>query len=204
MKLELKQGKQPSRRTVFHELLSHTDELPPEEFTKPRLRDEAQTIIGAGLTTTAWSITNACFYLIESPEKQAKLREELFKAIPNHKLEGAFDNRKLEALPYLRGCVKEGIRLSLGVSGRNNRVWEKDLPYKDWIIPAGTTVTMNQQDILLNEDIFPDPTEIVPERWFNNPRAPDGSSLERYFVPFGKGERQCLGMLYVISHQSRS
>jgi cytochrome P450 len=49
---------------------------------------------------------------------------------------------------------------------------------------------MTSVDILMNEDIFPNPTEFQPERWINRP------DLDRYFVPFGKGSRQCLGIKY--------
>jgi cytochrome P450 len=176
-------------------MLSH--DLPPEEFAPRRMRDEAQTVIGAGLTTTAWSLSNACFYLIENKEAQEKLRKELMEAIPDIHAKDAFNFQKLEGLPYLRGCVREGIRLSTGISGRNHRIWKTLLPYRDWIIPAGTTVSMNHPDILFNEKIFPNPREIIPERWIGSPKAPDGSSLERYFVPFGKGDRQCLGIKLV-------
>lgn len=192
MKAELKEGKKPGRPTIFHEMLTH--DLPPEEFAKRRMRDEAQTVIGAGLTTTAWSLSNACFYIIESPEVQAKLRKELMDAIPDIKAPDAFSYRKLEGLAYLTGCVKEGIRLGTGVSGRNHRIWKTRLPYRDWVIPAGTTVSMNHQDILRSEDVFPNADNMVPERWAGHAKAPDGNSLERYFVPFGKGDRQCLGM----------
>jgi cytochrome P450 len=190
--VELEDGKKPNRPTIFHEMLNH--DLPPKEFAPRRMRDEAQAVVGAGLTTTAWSLTNACYYLIESKETQAKLHQELMEAIPNVHATDAFNFQKLESLPYLRGCVKEGIRLSTGVSGRNNRIWKTPLPYREWIIPAGTTVSMNHQDILFNEEIFPKPKDIIPERWIGTPKAPDGSSLERYFVPFGKGDRQCLGI----------
>ena len=158
------------------------------------MRDETQAIVGAGLTTTAWSLTNACFYIIENLDVQEKLHKELVEAIPDIYADDAFNFQKLEGLPYLRGCVKEGIRLSTGVSGRNHRIWKTGLPYRDWIIPPGTTVSMNHQDILFNEEIFPKPREIVPERWIGNPKTSDGSSLERYFVPFGKGDKQCLGI----------
>lgn len=40
----------------------------------------------------------------------------------------------------------------------------------------------------LNPEIFPHPTEFLPERWLANPR------LSRYLVSFSKGSRQCLGM----------
>jgi len=158
------------------------------------MRDEAQSLVGAGLTTTAWALSNACFFIAENKEVQEKLHKELVEAIPDIHTKDAFDFRKLEGLPYLRGCVKEGIRLSTGISGRQSRIWKTTLPYQDWVIPPGTTISMNHQDILFNEDIFPGPRKIIPERWIGNPKAPDGSSLERYFVSFGKGDRQCVGI----------
>jgi cytochrome P450 len=169
-------------------------DMPLEEFGPRRMRDEAQTVVGAGLTTTAWSLTNACFYITERKDVQEKLRKELFDAIPDIHAPDAFNFRKLESLPYLKGCVKEGIRLSIGVSGRNNRVWRTPLEYAGFTIPPNTTLSMNHTDVLYNEEIFPKPGEIVPERWAGNPKTANGSSLERYFIPFGKGDRQCLGI----------
>jgi cytochrome P450 len=45
-----------------------------------------------------------------------------------------------------------------------------------------------------NEVLYPDSYAFVPERWLNDPRAPDGRSLKHYMVAFGKGTRNCLGM----------
>ncbi|KAF1991023.1 cytochrome P450, variant [Aulographum hederae CBS 113979] len=192
VKSEFAAGKKPQHPTVFHEMLRH--DLPPEEFAPRRLRDEAQTVVGAGLTTTAWSITNACYYLIESAALQEKLHRELVKAIPDINAADAFALRKLEKLPFLKGCVKEGVRMSIGATGRIPRIWKTPLQFKEWVIPAGTTVSMNHQDILFDEEIFPQPGKMVPERWAGNPKAPDGNSLEQYFVAFGKGDRSCLGV----------
>ncbi|KIW01289.1 uncharacterized protein PV09_07329 [Verruconis gallopava] len=191
-KVRLSQGKVPDRETVFYGMLRQ--DVPPEELSSKRMRDEAQTIVGAGLTTTAWSLTTACYYIIENPGIQEKLHQELIEAIPDIFAADAFDYSKLEKLSYLRGCVKEGIRLGIGVSGRMHRVTSAPLPYRGVVIPSGTIVSMNHQDILMNPAIFPCPTEMVPDRWLGHPRAFDGNSLERYFVPFGKGDRQCLGI----------
>jgi cytochrome P450 len=188
----LKQGKIPGRPTIFYEML--TQDVPKEELDPTRMRDEAQTIVGAGLTTTAWCLTNACYYIAENPEIQAKLHKELVEAIPDINAPDAFNYLKLESLPYLRGCVKEGIRMAIGVSGRVHRIWKTRLPYREWVIPPGTIVSMNHTDIMFDPEIFPQPMEIVPERWEGHPKAPDGSSLERYFVAFGKGDRHCLGI----------
>jgi len=45
-----------------------------------------------------------------------------------------------------------------------------------------------------DEAIFPDSNSFKPERWLNNPKTADGSSLEKYYVGFGKGTRSCLGI----------
>jgi cytochrome P450 len=41
---------------------------------------------------------------------------------------------------------------------------------------------------------FPDPLAFKPERWLN---AEHASRMEKSFIPFGKGTRQCVGMPYV-------
>jgi cytochrome P450 len=171
--------------------------IPPEEKLPRRLADEVQTVIGAGLVTTAWALTVAIFYLLEDPERLEKLRAELFAAIPDLSAPDALAYQKLEKLPYLYGCVKEGIRLSYGVSCRLPRLLDTPVAYGDWVIPAGTPISMTIQDIQFNETLYPKPREYVPERWLGNPKAPDGESMEKYWVAFGKGQRNCLGIKYV-------
>jgi cytochrome P450 len=193
--IDLAKGKIPNKVTVFHEMIQ--SDLPESEKYLRRLRDEAQTLVGAGLTTTAWSLTNASFYLLDNPTVLEKLRKELWEAIPDLSAPDAFAHQKLENLPYLRGCIREGIRLSHGVTGRNPRIWDTPLRFNEWTIPPGIPVSMTVTDVHFNEELYPKPKEFIPERWLNNPKAPDGSSMERYFVAFGKGPRQCLGIKYV-------
>ncbi|KAL1619767.1 hypothetical protein SLS56_009968 [Neofusicoccum ribis] len=54
-----------------------------------------------------------------------------------------------------------------------------------WLNP----ISMSIPDIVHSENIFPEPMKFMPERWFN---ATDLQN--RYFVPFGKGTRMCVGM----------
>jgi cytochrome P450 len=74
-------SKNSGRQTVFHEVLE--SDLPPEEKGLQRLGDEAQLVIGAGLETTAWALTNATFYILNQPKTLRKLQDELRKAIPD-------------------------------------------------------------------------------------------------------------------------
>jgi len=97
---------------------------------------------------------------------------------------------KLESLPYLHGVVHEAIRLAHGVTTRSPRLApDTELHYGDWVIPKNTPVSMSNIDVLTNEEIFPEPKVFKPERWIGKPE------LDRYFVPFTKGSRQCLGLV---------
>lgn len=177
--------------TIFDELLKSN--LPPPERTVRRLGSEAQQMIGAGVETVAWALTTTVFHLLDNPELLRKLHAELEKAIPDPARMP--DSVALEKLPYLAACVKEGVRLSIGVSVRLPRVSpNKPIKYKEYTIPPGTPVSMTTLDVLRDEQIYPDSTSFVPERWLENPKTKYGDSLGRYFVPFGKGPRMCLGL----------
>lgn len=67
--------------------------------------------------------------------------------------------------------------------------------YNNTIIPPNIAVSMDQYHMLMNEDVFPDPTSFQPERWLDDPRGPDGiQPLTYYLTVFGRGTRMCLGM----------
>jgi cytochrome P450 len=162
-------------------------DLPDSEKTNARLGDEAQLIIAAGLTTTSWALTVGSYHLSTNPPMLKKLRAELngvgAKSIDD------LEWTALQRLPYLNGVVHESIRLAHGIGTRSPRLNpDAELKYGEWVIPKNTPVSMTAVDILMNEDLFPQPKTFRPERWVENP------GLERFFVPFAKGSRQCLGI----------
>jgi cytochrome P450 len=183
--------------TVFHTVLQ--SDLPPQEKTKDRLGDEAQLVIGAGVTTTSWALDNAIFHILSNPQITSKLQDELRQAIPHPNADRAFEYQKLEKLPYLGACVKEAIRVSLGVTARNHRLIKEPIQFGDYVIPPYTPVSMTTADVHHDEKIYKDAKKFVPERWMgDSPKALNGESLEKYFVAFGKGPRSCLGIKYVV------
>ena len=182
--------KNSSHPTVFQELVSGG--LPASEKETLRLQDEAQLVVAAGVTTTGWALSTAAFHIIDNPPIFEKLRKELESAIPDPS--APLNWTELEKLPYLTGCVRESVRMSYAVTTRNPRLFSKSMTYKDWEIPARTPISMTIVDVNDDEEIFPQARKFKPERWIGNPKAPDGSSLERYFVGFGKGTRSCLGI----------
>lgn len=184
-----------SGATIFDNVLDSN--LPEYAKTTIRLEHEAQTIIGGGIVTTAWTATHAAFWILRNPVIHARLLLELREAIPDISAADAFAYDKIECLPYLSGCVKEGVRMGVGLSGRNTRVLQEPLVYKGYTVPAGTAIGVSPRDLNLDPEIFEDAKKFKPERWTGvdgPPKAPDGSSLESWFMAFGKGSRSCIGV----------
>lgn len=181
--------------TVLSEMLQ--GDLPIEELSDRRLQDEAQLIIGAGLATTGWTLSVGTYYILSNPAVFDTLRKELCDAIPDASSQSPSQHlewTKLEKLPYLMGCIREAVRLSYSTTARNARIFKTPIQFEDWSIPAGTPISMTIPFLNHDETIFPNSHAFVPERWIGNPKTPNGSSLERYFVGFGKGSRSCLGV----------
>ncbi|KAL4928992.1 cytochrome P450 [Aspergillus undulatus] len=175
-----------SQPTFFHDVLNSN--LPPEEKSPERLAQEVQVVIGAGAETTGKMLTWTTYYLLENPQKLAKLKEELNRLDPDN----TATLTDFEQMPYLTSVMLEGLRLSYGVSSRLQRIApDRNLQFREWSIPAGTPVGMTSTLIHHNEDIFPSSHEFIPERWLD-PRK--RKYLEKYMVSFTKGSRQCIGM----------
>jgi len=180
--------KQKEHPTLFYEII-HSD-LPPMEKTAKRLEKELGAILGAGAVTTAWTLTVAMYHLTVQPEKLKRLRSEIRSIMPDPLRPAKL--QQLEQLPYLTSVVMESLRVSNGVSTRLARVApDRSIYFGDWEIPKGTPVGMTSTLIHQNPDIFEQPLEFVPERWLD---PQEKQRLERYFVPFSKGTRQCAGI----------
>lgn len=87
----------------------------------------------------------------------------------------------------------EGMRVTASVTGRLARVApDETLTYGTWVIPPGTPVSMDHHFTHLDPSIFEDPTRFDPLRWQR--AADEGSPLDRYLIPFGRGSRMCIGI----------
>jgi len=181
-----------SHPTIFHAILD--SKLPPSEKTVARLSDDAQVLMMAGTLTTAWTLEVIMFWLIRQPTTLQKLKEELRTVMPEKNT--IVPLPKLENLPYLNAIMKEGLRLTYGVSCRLTRSCpDKDMSYTDlttgksWAIPRGTPLGMTSVQIHHNESLFPNSKLFSPERWL----TPSAHKLDKYMVSFTAGGRQCLG-----------
>ena len=96
----------------------------------------------------------------------------------------------LEQSPYLTAVIHEALRYSTGLSHRLWRSYpQKTLQYKGLDIPPGTIISATAMLIHENPSIFTDPHAFKPERWLGE----DAQHLRRYFIPFSRGTRRCVG-----------
>ncbi|KAI1812199.1 putative cytochrome P450 [Poronia punctata] len=173
--------------SVFHELFE--SDLPKEERTVERLRQEGELILGAGIETTGWTLSVLFYHVLNNPEIGQRLTEELETAIPD---------------PC--ACISEALRLSYGVSSRSPRISpDEPLVYRpsskipvpaeksEYVIPKGTPISLTSYILHHNEVAFPQSKIFDPNRWLDE-RGQRDRTGEKYMFPFSRGTRQCLGM----------
>lgn len=170
-------------------------ETPSSEKSIQRLQEEGQLFVGAGQITTAETLAITIYYLLTNKDKFQTLQDELVTAMPNP--ESLPSWTELEQLPYLSAVILEGLRMTVPVLHRLQRIApDETLVYKQWKIPPGTPVSMSMLFVLRDKDIFPDPEKFIPERWLEEK---DRRRLDPYQVAFGKGSRICVGMQLAMS-----
>lgn len=58
---------------------------------------------------------------------------------------------------------------------------------------------MNTHFTHLSSEVYPDATKYDPYRWLKAEKEGTKAELEKFFNPFGKGSRNCVGLKYVLS-----
>lgn len=165
---------------IGHSTTSYPARMLQSGFTASEVRAQCKDLIFAGTDSTGMNLATILFHLARNPKCYATLQQEITTADPS------FDD--LQALPYLRGVVKEGLRLSLANPSRLPRV----VPAQGWTFkktyfPPGTVISCTPYSLHLNPAVFPDPFAFKPERWLD-----PSEEMVRDAIPFGLGTRQCI------------
>nr|AFO67561.1 elymoclavine monooxygenase [Epichloe inebrians] len=154
----------------------------------PNPLDDVFNFIAGGSDTTSYTAACAFFHILSSPIICAKLVTELDEH--SSIIRDAFDYNKIQTLPYLNAVIKETLRISVPVPGCLPRVVpEGGITLGSLSLPAGTAVSISQQAISLNNEIFSSPHRFSPERWI----GPEAVGLDKWNIAFSRGPRQCIG-----------
>jgi cytochrome P450 len=153
------------------------------------LRDELVTLLVAGHETTATALTWAVRWILEKPAVLARLREEL----PPEKCD---DPATIEKSPWLDAIVREALRLQ-PVIPLVGRALARPVTLGGWDLPEGIAVTCSIYLAQRRPEIYPNPTEFDPARFFARGKASAAFSASELF-PFGGGIRRCIGMAFAL------
>ncbi|TVY42390.1 Cytochrome P450 monooxygenase, partial [Lachnellula occidentalis] len=99
----IEQGTQ--RKDFLSYILRHNDE---KGMSHPEILGNCEIFILAGSETTATLLTGLTYYLSQSPEAWARLKNEVRGSF---KTEEEITMRSTNALPYLFACLEEGLRM---------------------------------------------------------------------------------------------
>jgi cytochrome P450/ubiquinone/menaquinone biosynthesis C-methylase UbiE len=152
-------------------------------LTDLQIRDEVVTMVLAGHETTAQLLAWALYLLSVNPEIEQHLHEELDQQLGGR--EPALAD--LGRLKYSTHIVYETLRLYPPVYAIGRRVIE-DLKLSGWSVRQGDLVVVSPWIVHRDPRWFEQPDRFLPERW----EEPGLGSGFR-FLPFGGGERSCLG-----------
>ncbi|XP_030378208.1 cytochrome P450 12b1, mitochondrial [Scaptodrosophila lebanonensis] len=149
----------------------------------------------AGLDTTSSAFVTILYHLACNPVKQERLRRELNEILPNPN--NALTNENTKNMPYLRACIKEGLRIT-SITPGNFRITTKDLVLSGYRVPRGTGVLMGVLALSNSDQYFRHSADFMPERWLKAGSSADAcpearSSNPFVYLPFGFGPRTCIG-----------
>ncbi|PWY70031.1 benzoate 4-monooxygenase cytochrome P450 [Aspergillus eucalypticola CBS 122712] len=151
-----------------------------EKSTIAQSRIEVKDVCFAGTDSTGMNTATIMWYLAKHPEVYDRLRQAVMESIGN--------DEDPTACVYLRGVVREGLRLSWANPIRLPRsVPAGGWKYHDYYFPAGTSVGVAAFQLHQDSSVFPEPHRFLPERWDNA----DDRMLTAFFA-FGKGTRACI------------
>ena len=173
--------------TLGKDILSLLIEARDEDgqpMSDAEIRDELMTMLFAGHETTASSLAWSFYWLHRLPEVGQKLQRELALA-----KNAEFTD--IAKLTYLNAVVSETLRLNpvVPVIGRQLK---EPFELMGYHLEAGTLLFLSLYLTHQREDIYPEPKKFEPERFIEREFTP------YEFLPFGGGNRRCLGYAFAL------
>ncbi|KAL4801077.1 cytochrome P450 [Aspergillus venezuelensis] len=160
----------------------------PHNLEMGEIMAEISIMMNAGSDTTAISLRNVLFFLLQNPSAMKKLRDELDDVLDECEVVAPYS--KVKHLPYLRACIDESLRMMPPVIfGLPRRTPPEGTNILGDFIAGDTSVSISAYVVHHNESIFKDHDGYQPERWLGE----SGKALQSYFIPFSTGARGCIG-----------
>nr|ASX93987.1 cytochrome P450 CYP321C6 [Zygaena filipendulae] len=176
-----KKGKLVDSETGFE--LTPTDEL---------MAAQAFFFFTAGVEPTAASIFSVLFELGKNEEILTKVQEEIDYTFEKHNGELNYD--AVNEMEFLNKVYNEALRMYPPVGSLSRKcVQDTVLPVGNIRVEKGTKILVPVYEYHNDPKYFPNPEVFDPERFSSDEKPND-----LHFMPFGKGNRLCIGMRYAV------
>ncbi|GMT21670.1 hypothetical protein PFISCL1PPCAC_12967 [Pristionchus fissidentatus] len=144
----------------------------------------------AGMETTSTTLRWALLILMDNPDKQEKIRDELLSVVGRSRRLTMADKPKL---PYFVAAINELQRVANMLPFIFFHRCTEGTVIGGKFIPEDTLTFPQIFSVMKEDAVFERPEEFLPERFL----AEDGKTVNRAtlerMVAFGLGKRQCVG-----------
>ncbi|MBZ7937769.1 cytochrome P450 [Campylobacter molothri] len=171
---------------ILSSLLLVVDSQTNQRFSFEEILDQVAMLFLAGHETTASSLTWTLYLLSLYPKEQQKAYEEIIQILKDETIEISH----LKQFKYLTNIFKESLRLYPPV-GFFAREANKDTIVRDKTIKKGSGVVIAPWLIHRHESFWQNPNEFNPSRF-------DEEYKKDAYLPFGAGERICIGQGFAM------
>ncbi|TQD97053.1 hypothetical protein C1H46_017365 [Malus baccata] len=170
--------------------------LPPGPIPVPVFRnwlqvsDDLNHAIDTTLSSIEWGIAE----LVNHPESQKKLREELDTVLGRGV---QITEPDIQKLPYLQAVIKETLRLRMTIPLLSHMNL-KDAKLSGFDIPAESKILVNAWWLANNPAIWKKPEEFRPESFLEEESKVEVNWNDFRYLPFGVGRRSCPGIILAL------
>lgn len=179
-------GKAENFEDILGSLLLVVDAQTNQRFSFEEILDQVAMLFLAGHETTASSLTWTLYLLSLYPKEQEKAYEEITQVLQG----GVIEISHLRQFKYLTNIFKESLRLYPPV-GFFAREAKKDTQVRDKLIKKGSGVVIAPWLIHRHEEFWTNPHGFNPSRF-------EGEYKKDAYLPFGVGERICIGQGFAM------
>ncbi|XP_070575262.1 cytochrome P450 2D6-like [Ptychodera flava] len=156
-------------------------------LTDVHVRQMLSDVLIAAMVPAVTSMTWLVAYLVNYPDVQTRMQQEIGDMIGHERVLGSPDAGKL---PYCRAVILEVLRIRTTAPIGLPHETVEDTCVGGYSIPKGTVIWTNF-NVHMNAKYWQEPDKFHPERFLDK----DGHALPtpNTFLPFSAGRRKCLG-----------